>query len=86
MQPTFESFLHVGDANDPCLPSAGSGTADDPYVFEAYVDHFTSHTGNYAFKGCGPAAQPVLKITAGHACSYAPFVKLYALMRAEVCL
>jgi hypothetical protein len=83
LQPTFESFLHVGDANDPCLPTSGSGTIDDPYVFEAYVDHFTSHTGNFAFKSCGPAAQPVLKITAGgHACLYAPFVNLYA----QVCL
>jgi hypothetical protein len=84
-QPTLESFLHVGDANDPCLLSSGSGTTADPYVFEAYIDHFTSHTGNFAFKSCGPAAQPVLKITAGaHVCSYAPSVKLYARMRAEV--
>jgi hypothetical protein len=65
LQPTLESFLHVGDANDPCQPTSGSGTTDDPYAFEVYIDHFTSHTGNYAFKGCGPAAQPVLMIKAG---------------------
>jgi hypothetical protein len=69
LQPTKESFLHVGDENDPCEPISGSGTTADPYVFEAFLDHFTSHTGNFAFKGCGPAAQPVLKITAG-ACSF----------------
>ena len=65
LQYVIASYTHSGTDVDPCEPSRGSGTDDDPYIYTLSLDHFASSTGYFRVDGCSPTKKPTLSMKAG---------------------
>eukprot|EP00961_Rhodomonas_salina_P152286 2049790-Rhodomonas_salina.1 len=55
---------NAGTDDDPCKHTSGSGTEEDPYVFQVLANYLLSDTGYYTFPQC-TGVRPVLQMEAG---------------------